>query len=166
MQFQAQTEVQDLGQIYVSKLCGLTFLCHHMVCALPAIGSRIRVEQPYSDNTKKIMGKITLMLGVWDNGSVGKVFITQAWGPQLIPRTRVKIWVWQWVPVISVLERDRQEESWGLLASQHRQSSKLQVQRGTVSHNTSWEGRARKQICWVKMVSPSLTAWVQCLEPM
>lgn len=84
-----------------------------MVCTLPAIASRIWVEQPYSDSTKKIIGKITLVLGAWDDGSVGKALITQAWGPQLIPRTHVKIWVCQWVPVISVLERDRQEESWG-----------------------------------------------------
>lgn len=124
-----------------------------MVCTLPAIASRIWVEQPYSDSTKKIMGKITLMLGAWDDGSVGKVLITQAWGPQQIPRTHVKIWVWQWVPIISVLERDRQEESWGLQASQHRQSSKLQVQQGTVSQNMSQEGRARKQIHWVNMVA-------------
>lgn len=126
-----------------------------MVCTLSAVASRIWVEQPYSDSTKKIIGKITLVLGAWNDGSVGKVLITQAWGPQLIPRTHVKIWVCQWVPVISVLERHRQEESWGLLASQHRQSSKLQVQGGTVSQNMSREGRARKQIHWVNMVAPN-----------
>lgn len=44
-----------------------------------------------------------------------------------IPSTYVNIKVWQSIPIISVLEGRRQEDAWGLLASQSNRILKLQA---------------------------------------
>lgn len=74
----------------------------------------------------------------WGDGSVCKLFATQAWGPVFGSPASIKSQAWQGVSANPVLRKQRHEASWSLLTSQSPQVGKLQAQWETLSQKIKW----------------------------